>query len=272
MTRPTAAGRRGFFPGDDLSQMPSGGRQIQWLKISRITGYREYLHDPQTGTSHNLLTGRAYHDRYTRAAWAELIRSLTEEGFREPLKLEYEPDSRHAYLGEGNHRLVAAGLAGYTAVPVWGLRGYGSERMRQARRVPGEPELTRENGRGYFPSSFRPSDVLPRSYLYLGQDPQFCNRCSQEFPRGKGPEHVAGEHPAEWRQAWERNPGLRKTYPHLAPRTAAAQDADPGLDIASWLSLPPGRDAGTALIPAVPRPPAITTAGTPRQTRPGRLR
>ena len=161
MTRLPAAGRRGFFPGDDLSEMPSGGRQIRWLKISRIIGYREYLHDPQTGTSHDLLTGGTYQDRYTRAAWAELTRSLKEEGFREPLKLEYEPDSRHAYLGEGNHRLVAAGLAGYTAVLVWGLRGHASERMRQARRVPGEPELKRENGRGYFPSSFRPSDGFP---------------------------------------------------------------------------------------------------------------
>jgi hypothetical protein len=111
MTGPSTAGRRGFFPGDDLSAMPSGGRQIQWLKISRIRGYREYFHDPETGTSYNLLTGRTYKDPYTPAAWAELIGSLTEEGFREPLKLEYEPDSRRAYLGEGNHPLVAAGLA-----------------------------------------------------------------------------------------------------------------------------------------------------------------
>jgi len=268
MTRPPAAGVRGFFPGDDLSEMPSGGRQIQWLKISRVSRYREYLHDPETGASHNLLTGRIYKDHYTRATWAGLTRSLREEGFREPLKLEYEPDSRRAYLGEGNHRLVAAGLAGYAAVPVWGLRGYGSERMRQARRVPGEPELMRENGRGYFPSSFRPSDVLPRSYLYLGENPQFCNRCTQEFPRGRGPEHIAGEHPAEWRQAWERNPGLRENYPHLAPRTAPVQDADTSLDIGSWLSLPPGRDTGTEFVPAALRRPASPA----RQARPGRLR
>ena len=137
-------------------------------------------------SSYNLLTGRTYKDPYTRATWAELTRSLTEEGFREPLKLEYEPDSRRAYLGEGNHRLVAAGLAGYSAVPVWALRGYDSERMRQARRVPGVPELTRDNGRGYFPSSFRPSDVLPRSYLYLGENPQFCNRCTPGIPARQG--------------------------------------------------------------------------------------
>jgi len=265
MTRPPVAGLRGFFPGDDLSEMPSGGRQLQWLKISLIRSYREYLHDPETGTSCNLLTGRTYKDPYTRAAWAELIRSMTEEGFREPLKLEYEPDSRRAYLGEGNHRLVAAGLAGYTAVPVWGLGGYSSDRMRQARRVPGEPELKREQGTGYFPSSFRPSGVLPRSYLYLGENPQFCNRCTQEFPRGRAPEHLAEEHPAEWRQAWERYPILRGNYPHLAPGTAAAQYADPSPDLASWLSLPPGRDTGTALTPAVPRPPA-------RQARPRRQR
>jgi hypothetical protein len=268
MTRPPAAGRHGFFPGDDLSEMPSGGQQIQWLKISRISGYREYLHDPETGISYNLLTGRTYKDPYTRATWAELTRSLTEEGFREPLKLEYEPDSRRAYLGEGNHRLVAARLAGYSAVPVWALRGYDSERMRQARRVPGVPELTRDNGRGYFPSSFRPSGVLPRSYLYLGENPQFCNRCSQEYPRGMGSEHIAEEHPAEWRRAWERNPGLRQNYPHLAPRAAPVQDADTNLNIGSWLSLPPGPDTGTAFAPAAPRRPASLA----RQARPGRLR
>ncbi len=150
-------------------------------------------------------------------------------------------------------------------MPVWGLRGSGSERMRQARRVPGEPELKREQGTGYFPSSFRPSGVHPRSYLYLGENPQFCNRCTQEFPRGRAPEHLAEEHPAEWRQAWERYPILRGNYPHLAPGTAAAQYADPSPDLASWLSLPPGRDTGTALTPAVPRPPA-------RQARPRRQR
>ena len=222
---------------------------------------------PRPGDRHELQPAHRSHLQRPlhRAAWAELIRSLTEEGFREPLKLEYEPDSRRAYLGEGNHRLVAAGLAGYTAVPVWGLRGYSSDRMRQARRVPGEPELKREQGTGYFPSSFRPSGVLPRSYLYLGENPQFCNRCTQEFPRGRAPEHLAEEHPAEWRQAWERYPILRGNYPHLAPGTTAAQHADPSPDLASWLSLPPGRDTGTALTPAVPRPPA-------RQARPRRQR
>ena len=264
MTRPPVAGLRGFFPGDDLSEMPSGGRQLQWLKISLIRSYREYLHDPETGTSCNLLTGRTYKDPYTRAAWAELIRSMTEEGFREPLKLEYEPDSRRAYLGEGNHRLVAAGLAGYTAVPVWGLRGYSSDRMRQARRVPCEPELKREQGTGYFPSSFRPSGVLPRSYLYLGENPQFCNRCTQEFPRGRAHEHLAESIRRSGGKPGSVTPSCAE-LPHLAPGTAAAQYADPSPDLASWLSPPPARDTGTALTPAVPRPPA-------RQARPRRQR
>jgi hypothetical protein len=266
MTRPPDAGQRGFFPGDDLSEMPSGGRQIQWLKISRVISYREYLHDPDNGTTHNLLTDRICKDPYTPAMWAELTRSLTEEGFREPLKLEYEPDSRHAYLGEGNHRLVAAGLVGYTAVPVWGLKGYSSERMRRARRVPGEPVLTREIGCGYFPSSFRPSDVLPRSYLYLGENPQFCNRCAREYPRGRTAEHIAEEHPAQWQQAWERNPALRENYPHLAPTTASAQDTDTSLDIVSSLSLPPS--LGTGIVSAPSRRPASAA----RQARPGRQR
>lgn len=34
MSRPPAEGAHGFFPGDDLSEMPSGGRQTEWLKVS----------------------------------------------------------------------------------------------------------------------------------------------------------------------------------------------------------------------------------------------
>jgi hypothetical protein len=247
VSRPPGEGR-GFFPGDDLSHMPSGGRQAEWLKVSMVAGYREYVHDPETGTSRNLLTGITYQDRYRPADWDELIRSLREDGFREPLKLEYEPDARQAFFGEGNHRLVAAGLAGHSAVPVQGLKGYPGERMRGARRVPGEPELKRDEEHGYFPGSFRPSDVLPRRYRYMGENPQFCTGCDQEYPRDRGPEHVAGEHPAQWRRAWERHPRLREKYPHLAPGTAAQA------------------------VPVLPLRPARRAAGAAPQGRPRGLR
>jgi len=258
---------RGFFPGDDLSAMTSGGSQIEWLKVSMVLSYREYVHDPETGTSRNLLTGVTYADRYNPADWDELIRSLREEGFREPLKLEYEPDSRHAFFGEGNHRLVAAGLAGHSAVPVWGLMGYPGERMRGARWVPGEPKLQPDEEHGYFPGSFRPSDVLPPHYLYRGENSRFCAECGQQFPRGRGPEHVAGEHPAQWRQAWERNPGLRERYPHLAPGTDA--QAGPRPPATARQAQPPAQ--GTAAAPVLPRP-AVRAVGAAPKARPRGLR
>lgn len=260
----------GFFPGDDLSAMPSGGRQIEWLKVSMVLSYREYVHDPETGTSRNLLTGVTSADRYKPAEWDELVRTLTEDGFREPLKLEYEPDSRRAFFGEGNHRLVAAELAGHSAVPVWGLKGYAGPRMRGARRVPGEPKLKRDVEHGYFPGSFRPSDVLPRRYLYIGENPQFCTRCDQEYPRGKGPEHVAGDHPAQWRQAWQRNAGLREKYPHLAPGT----DTQAGLHppATARQALPPARGSAAVAVPVLPSVPAVRAADTAPQARPRGLR
>ena len=261
MSGPPGEGR-GFFPGDDLSQMPSGGRQIEWLKLGMIAGYREYMHDPETGTSLNLLTGVTYKDRYTPADWDELARSLREEGFREPLKLEYEPDTRRAFFGEGNHRLVAAGLAGYSAVPVWGLLGYPGERMSGARWVPGEPKLSRDEAHGYFPGSFRPSDVLPPHYLYRGENSRFCPECGQQFPRGRAPEHVAAEHPAQWRQAWQRNSGLRAKYPHLPPGTAA-QPAGPSVSKARDARGTTNRSEGSPEGAAPARPATPGTATPP---------
>ena len=261
---------RGFFPGDDLSKMPSGGRQAEWLKVSMVLSYREYVHDPETGTSRNLLTGVTYQDHYKPTRWDELIRTLTEDGFREPLKLEYEPDSRQAFFGEGNHRLVAAELAGYSAVPVWGLKGYPGARMRSARRVSGEPKLKRDQEHGYFPGSFRPSDVLPRRYLYMGENPQFCTECEQEYPHGKGPDHVAGDHPAQWRHAWQRNPGLRERYPHLAPGNEA--QARPHPPAAGRQALSPARDSGAAAVPVLSPWPAVRAGRAAPQSRPRGLR
>jgi hypothetical protein len=243
VTAAAAAERRGFFPGDDLSQMPSGGPQVQWVKTGRLWNYREWDHDRQAGTSRNLLTGRSYADTYTPDKWAELIRSLQQDGFREPLKLEYDPASRRAYLGEGNHRVAAARQAGYTAVPLWGLMGHDGERMRRAWRVPGEPALKPEPGHGYFPASFRPADVLPCSYLYQGENQQFCARCNREYPRGTGPEHLAREHPAQWRQAWARYPALAGRYPHLAPDAGALPAMDPAPQPAARSRHEPGRPA-----------------------------
>jgi len=268
VTSGTGASQSGFFPGDDLAAMPPGGPRAQWVKIARVAAYAEWRHDRDTGVSRSLLTGETCRDPYTSQRWAELIQLLRQDGFREPLILEYDPRSRRAYLGEGNHRLVAADACGYAAVPVRGFRRGDSERIRGARRVPGVPVLT-PDGHGYFPSGFRPSDVLPRSWLYQGENPQFCGRCGHEFPRGAGPEHVAAEHPREWRQAWDHQPGLRGKYPHLAPQPAALlalDDAGP----AAGLPVPPRCDEPGRRAAARRR--AAGTGSGARTARPGSLR
>ena len=83
---------------------------------------------------------------------------------------------------------------------------------------------------------------MPRRYLYQGENPQFCNRCHGEFPRGMGPEHLAEEHPDQWLRAWVACPDMRAKYRHLAPVIAVAGETEPivrgphdlGWDLEEW--------------------------------------
>jgi 2'-5' RNA ligase len=82
----------------------------------------------------------------------------------EPILLEYNPWTRKMHIGEGNHRMEQAIRFGHEMVPVWGLKT--SREHPSARSVPGEPKVQPEHfAGGYFPSSFKPSDVLPESWM-----------------------------------------------------------------------------------------------------------
>ena len=126
-------------------------------KIRDLLGYREWTHCPETSWSLSLLTGRTCRDYYTAQRWAELIRMLREEGFREPLKLEYHPGLRRAYLGEGNHRLAAAGLAGYKAVPLWGLGAVTASGCARPGASPASRSFARMSTATSRPASSRPT-------------------------------------------------------------------------------------------------------------------
>ncbi len=54
----------------------------------------------------------------------ELADSITEEGFREPIMLELNPETGVMSLGEGNHRLVIAYMLGLDEIPVRVSRSY----------------------------------------------------------------------------------------------------------------------------------------------------
>lgn len=101
-------------------------------------------------------------------ALAELRASIAAEGILEPLIIHYDPRTRQALIGEGNHRIWLAAEAGLLAVPAVGTYsspGYLFGRASSRHDVQGEPRLRPKVPDGYFPSMFRLSLVLPEFYF-----------------------------------------------------------------------------------------------------------
>jgi ParB/Sulfiredoxin domain len=111
----------------------------------------------------------ANHGGHTKTpeALAELAASIAAEGVLEPLIVHYDPWTRRALIGEGNHRIWLAEDAGQLTVPVIATytHGYLHGRAGPQHIVPGEPRLRPEMPHGYFPSAFRPSLVFPPWYF-----------------------------------------------------------------------------------------------------------
>ena len=144
--------------------MQSGGSQVEWVRREKLQPYMEFRHDRDTGESHYLPTGHRFPDRYNRQRWNEMDSSIAQHGMHEPILLEYNPWTRKMHIGEGHHRLESAERLGHEMVPVWGLKT--SQEHAHAKPVPGEPKVRPEHfAGGYFPSSFKPSDVLPEHWM-----------------------------------------------------------------------------------------------------------
>ncbi len=241
-----AAERRGFFPGDDLSQM-QGGKQAAWVKIRNLLPYREYDHTPQ-GTR-SLLDGRRYHGRYTPQEWDAQVASVRSDGMREPVKIEYNPYQCKMYVGEGNHRIVWAAEAGWDAVPVWGLKGSKYSDWEHAQQVPGEPDLTPElDHEGYFPASFHPGRVLPATWLHNPDEhPDYPG-----VPQETASRHLAGTSwfTGRWRASAQPAAKYRDELTSLAGADAAA-----------------ARRLASICFPAAPGRPGIMPARSSRQPR-----
>jgi len=103
----------------------------------------------------------------------DTVRDITADlkegrGIREPLWLEWSPDSYRAKLGEGNHRLHAAIAAGISHVPVVGYKTH-SISSNFPRLFPKDSlnDYVRSIGgehaveHGYFPQYFNPKHILP---------------------------------------------------------------------------------------------------------------
>ncbi len=123
----------------------------------------------------------------TAAQLAELAASIAANGVQEPLILHYDPQTRCALIGEGNHRIWLAEQAGHLTVPAiatHALPGYLRCRAGPQHAVPGEPRLRPQMPHGYFPSTFRPSLVFPpwyfaaapaRSVQFVDYEPGICD-------------------------------------------------------------------------------------------------
>ncbi|NBX51275.1 hypothetical protein EBT25_15460 [bacterium] len=94
--------------------------------------------------------------RYEGAELINLAEDIKKNGLRNPGMLEYYQPSRNAYLGEGNHRLAALEMAGYTHMPVTVFRNEHSDTRGKAKPVRGiEPDR-----HGYVPGNLKPSQIM----------------------------------------------------------------------------------------------------------------
>jgi 8-oxo-dGTP pyrophosphatase MutT (NUDIX family)/RimJ/RimL family protein N-acetyltransferase len=93
-----------------------------------------------------------------------LADDIKTNGIREPLMLTYHQREKTLTLGEGHHRLIAAGIAGLKEVPVRVARNTTNHLAGDTRYLPAVPAPTPYPERnGYVPGDLRPSDIGIRS-------------------------------------------------------------------------------------------------------------
>lgn len=126
------------------------------IPVSQLVKYREF--------------DRNTTPKYSHEDSQKTIESLTNElkaggvhALRSPLNMTYDHKNHWAYLGEGNHRLVAAIRAGITHLPVHiSKEGYGMFDDRKAQRVGAPLHLDNrlvEKG-GYMPARLHPGNFM----------------------------------------------------------------------------------------------------------------
>lgn len=121
---------------------------IEWVPTAHLKQFIEF--DRRPGRTHAIGSPERYE---------ELASHIREHGFRNPVVLEYNPDTGHAHMGEGNHRTWIALEHGIPAMPV---RVYRSRRESPT-KVPVElqhrPEWEDFRGQQHIPDSLKPSHI-----------------------------------------------------------------------------------------------------------------
>lgn len=127
----------------------------QMVPVEALMPYREYDREIDYDK-----------DPYLR----DLRDHIAHHGIANALKLEYNPDSQIAHLGEGNHRLQIAQQLGMSHVPVEVLRTGRIPRGYPGSNVPQPPVPDQF---GYVPGNLSPSDLgLPTKTSRLAALPQ----------------------------------------------------------------------------------------------------
>lgn len=123
--------------------------KVEWIPLEDAHKIREF---DRLSPEHD--TGNS------RSTVDQLKKSIMEEGFHTPLNVDYNINDRYAYLGEGNHRLIAAQELGLTHVPVTVHRSgesynVGNKGRGNAKQVPGvDPDQ-----HGYVMGQMTPTQI-----------------------------------------------------------------------------------------------------------------
>jgi len=123
--------------------------KVEWVPLEDVHRIREFDRlDPIYDTGNS------------RSTVDNIKSSLLKNGFINPLKVSYNMNDRYAYLGEGNHRIIAAKELGLTHVPVTVYRygesnNHGYKGRGWAKQFPGvEPDQF-----GYVPGNMTPTQI-----------------------------------------------------------------------------------------------------------------
>lgn len=91
--------------------------------------------------------------------WEALKKHVAQNGFENPLSLEYNPWQGKGYLGEGNHRLAVAQELGMTHVPVFVYRTTKDDVRMKEIHPPGTYLMPDAYGHSQFGQYMKPSDI-----------------------------------------------------------------------------------------------------------------
>jgi hypothetical protein len=138
------------YDWDREGDVQHGHPDIEWVPTHELRKFIEY--DRRPGGQHS-------HGNSER--WNALGEHLLTEGFKNPVWLDYNPDTGMSHMSEGNHRAQIALDAGIPAVPVRVYRSTRTSPTQISVKIQPQPEWSDQfSEKGYrVPQNMRPSHI-----------------------------------------------------------------------------------------------------------------